>query len=476
MLKKEKALLKEIFAKTRKKVLFVLMMGCLGFSDKAECSSLDKALTYLYKTSLELQAKRAEMEATMEDLPITQSEYRPSIGLQGSYGRTNNNYEGTTGTSHSEKAAASAELRQKIVMPKYAPSIRKVRASIEAAEFSLLDAEQTVLLSAVEAYMNLYRDLQVLEVQRANTAFLEKNLEFVQARYDIGDATLTDLSQVKGRLAESKAELAQAEGQAQSSRSTYTRVVGIPPQRVAKILLPKGLVSSKEKLVIITLQNSPTLKSARASEKAARATMDIAESEFLPSVDVVASAGRTGERIGDPKYRLNDTSVKAVLNVPFDLSGKLQAGLRKSHQLLTKAIFERKVAETKAKEEAQVVWSNFSSAKKRYNEFSKEIKQAAIALQSVQLEMQAGSRTVAEVLEARKELLKAQVSQAKIYRDLMVAAYGILKTQGILTARSLGLPVEYYNAKSYLEEVDGKWWGLGKSLDKPKSFMLRHPR
>jgi|GEM_PF-2052926 len=465
-----------IFAKIKKRYFFIVVLVLVSSSYRASCSSFEKVLIHLYRTSLELKAQRAGLEAAMQELPLVQSSYRPSVDLQGTYNRTNNNYQGTTGRSQSETAGASAELTQKVIEPKYAPSVRKVRHTIASEEFSLMDAEQSIFLSAIEAYMNLYRDLQVLEVQRANTAFMEKNLEFIQARYDIGDATLTDLSQVKSRLAESKADLAHAQGQVEGARATYVRTIGLEPQRMAKVLLPKSMVTSREELLVETLQKNPVLRKAKMQEKASFEEVRVIENEFLPSVKVVASAGRNAERLGDPKYRLDSASVKAVLSVPFDLAGVLQARLIKAHHLFVKATLERKTAERKVKEEAKIAWSSFLSSRKRYNEFSREIRQSAIALQSVQLELEAGSRNVADVLEARKELLKAQVAQVKTYRDLMVAAYNILKSQGKLTAKSLNLPVKYYDSKRFLQRADGKWWGLGSALSKPKSFMLRNPR
>jgi outer membrane protein len=69
-------------------------------------------------------------------------------------------------------------------------------------------------------------------------------------------------------------------------------------------------------------------------------------------------------------------------------------------------------------------------------------------------------------LNAEQELLNAQVSLISARHDVQVAYYGVLSGIGRLTARSLGLPVEYYDEEKYYNEVGSRWigdWGGGQS-------------
>jgi outer membrane protein len=70
------------------------------------------------------------------------------------------------------------------------------------------------------------------------------------------------------------------------------------------------------------------------------------------------------------------------------------------------------------------------------------------------------------VLNAEQELLNAQVSLISARHDVQVAYYGVLSGIGRLTARTLGLPVEYYDEERYYKEVGSRWvgdWGAGQN-------------
>ncbi len=77
-----------------------------------------------------------------------------------------------------------------------------------------------------------------------------------------------------------------------------------------------------------------------------------------------------------------------------------------------------------------------------------------------------GSRTTLDVLNAEAELLDSQVTLAQAERDQIVAAYQILGSIGQLTARQIGLNVEYYDPIDNYDHVRDKWIGTGvKTVD-----------
>ena len=51
--------------------------------------------------------------------------------------------------------------------------------------------EQTVLLSAVTAYMNLLRDAAILDLQRRNVEVLQEQLRQTRDRFNVGEVTRT---------------------------------------------------------------------------------------------------------------------------------------------------------------------------------------------------------------------------------------------------------------------------------------------
>jgi outer membrane protein len=64
------------------------------------------------------------------------------------------------------------------------------------------------------------------------------------------------------------------------------------------------------------------------------------------------------------------------------------------------------------------------------------------------------------VLNAQQELLNAQVAVVGARRDAVVAAYQVLASTGMLTARALALNVKAYDPREHYEDDAAKWIGF----------------
>ena len=98
-----------------------------------------------------------------------------------------------------------------------------------------------------------------------------------------------------------------------------------------------------------------------------------------------------------------------------------------------------------AVEAANTAWATLQTARARIEAFGIEIRSNEIALEGVRQEAQVGSRTVLDVLDAEQELLDAQVNVVRAQSDEFVAAMELRAAIGSLTAKAVGLAVDYYD-------------------------------
>ena len=88
-------------------------------------------------------------------------------------------------------------------------------------------------------------------------------------------------------------------------------------------------------------------------------------------------------------------------------------------------------------------------ARSRVTSFEAQVRANEVALNGVRQEALVGSRTTLDVLNAEQELLNSQVNLIQARHDVQVSYYGVLAGIGRLTARTLTLPVEYYDEERY---------------------------
>ena len=106
--------------------------------------------------------------------------------------------------------------------------IRRAKALVRAGRAQLTGVEQTVLLQAVTAYMNVVLNSAVVQLRQANVAVLTKQRDERQAEFRAGSLTRTDVAQSEARLSGSEADLTSAEGQLETSRADFIQVIGRP--------------------------------------------------------------------------------------------------------------------------------------------------------------------------------------------------------------------------------------------------------
>ena len=76
---------------------------------------------------------------------------------------------------------------------------RQAESAVLAARATLRVTEQTVLLNAATAYMNLLRDSAILDLQRRNVEVLQEQLRQTRDRFNVGEVTRTDVAQAESQ-------------------------------------------------------------------------------------------------------------------------------------------------------------------------------------------------------------------------------------------------------------------------------------
>ena len=95
-----------------------------------------------------------------------------------------------------------------------------------AARATLRVTEQTVLLNAATAYMNLLRDTAILDLQRRNVEVLQEQLRQTRDRFNVGEVTRTDVAQAESSLAAGRSQVLLAQANYTASVATYRQVIG----------------------------------------------------------------------------------------------------------------------------------------------------------------------------------------------------------------------------------------------------------
>ena len=443
--------------------------GSLAGPTDAWSQSLIEALSSTYNSNPDLLAQRAVLRQTDETLAAAVANWRPKISLSVEYNkieadslpvRLANSYYILNGRTTLLSATQPLFRGGKTVA-----DTKAAQANIQAQRAALANTEQTVLLQTVTTYADLVRDLGIVDARRNNVRVLVQQLDATRERFRVGELTITDVSQAEARLEQAKADLVLAEAQVRIDQAAYSHVTGQKAAKLGDLPLIGAIPSTEEESVALAMDAGPLAVSAQNRITAASYGVNSAIASLLPQVNLVGYI-QYQQDVQVPTDQYYQYGVRLQATVPIYQNGSEWSAIRQAKELVGQRRNELDSARRTAAENVIRAWRNLDSARSRVVSFEAQVKANDVALNGVRQEALVGSRTTLDVLNAEQELLNSQVNLISARHDVQVNYYGVLAGIGRLTARSLGLPVEYYDEQKYYKEVGSRWigdWGAGDS-------------
>lgn len=429
-------------------------------STPTSAETLNEALAAAYSGNPTLQAERARLRATDESLPEARSGWRPTVTATGDAGAASVDSK-IGGRQNLQPLSYGLSVDQPLYSGgRTVAGVSQARNLIMAGRANLRSVEQTVLLQAATAYLDVLRDTAVVQLNTKTEQVLRRELNATQDRYRVGEVTLTDVAQARARLAGAVAGRIQAQGNLEASRAEYRRVIGNTPGSLLEPSPISNLPASLDETLEVLTDGNPDITAARYQEQASMDAIALAKGEMLPSLSLNGRVSHSEESTS-PGSETDSASIMAQLSIPLYQAGGASARVRQAKQTASESRIAVNEAERNARAEATAAWQALSVARARETQFKSQVQANTTALEGTREQARVGSRIVLDVLNAEQELLDAQVSLVAAQRDSFVASLRVLASVGRLTARDLGLDVKYYDETEYYNKVKGKIWGTG---------------
>ena len=428
----------------------------------AAAESLRDALAAAYMYSPKLDAERARLRATDENVTRAESGYRPTVEGSADFGRQTADSKPETETNGDTAPwGYSISVRQSVFNGfRTTSEVSEAEASVRAGREDLRLVETNALLDAVGAYMDVVAAQAVVRIRENNVSVLTEELESAKTRRAAKEVTRTDVAQAQARLAgaESTADLAKSD--LKTARALYMRVIGhapgklmVPPMSNSK--LPRSIEEAWE----TAEQQNPALASALYREEAARFAVDKVRGELLPQVNLEASYGHR-ENLNAYYEEQDGASITARASIPFYDGGETRARVRQAKQIHVSLLQEIEQARADTQASVTAAWSTLMGQRAKLKSDQVQVEANRIALEGVREEQKVGQRTLLDVLNAEQEYLESQIELVSARREVVVASYKVLAATGQLSAEQLGLTSTIYDPAIHLEEARQNWFGI----------------
>ncbi len=297
----------------------------------------------------------------------------------------------------------------------------------QAAGLELQLAEQQLLLRTAQAYFNVLRAQDNLSTAQAEEKAVKRSLEQTKQRFEVGLIAITDVHEAQAAYDLSYVNLLGQESALDISYEALELLTGQRYDRVVplqeQVDMQKPQPADVDQWVESGLSKYPGILLAEAGRDVARLQRNAARSNHMPTVQLVASYSNADQppfgASSDPMSS-EATMIGVQLSMPLLAGGSLYGQSKQ-------AALQSAVADHQLDSQRRGVRQNIRSL---YRQVSTDVlnvraRQQAItsatsALDATETGYRVGTRNIVEVLDAQKNLFRAQRDYANARYDYIL--------------------------------------------------------
>jgi outer membrane protein len=423
------------------------------FFFNASALTLTEALEKTYEYNPQLKSQREAVKKADEQVMQALGNFLPTVQVsqQKNFYITNPNAATTSnpnlnGTSDSITGPSITVSQNLFNGFSDISNMAVAKNSIQSARVQLIAVEQEVLFNAIKSYLDVVNAEGTLKISQYKLASYRTFVEATKERFRVGDTTRTDVAQAEAQYSQAVSDKIRAEGAVIATKANFLSVVGIDPDNLSMPDIKVELPPSIEDAVKIAQQNNPNNSIARYNLAAADASVSAARGALLPdaSLQFQRTKANTSLTTGGTSNVYSNTTIVQVI-VPVFTGGKDWSSLRATKRDAASKKYSLKNTQNDTYDNTVKAWESFETAKASMSARKDALEYSKIAWDGMQAEEKAGTRTTVDVIIAQNNffdndirLLEEKVNYYKFY-------YALKAQLGALTAKSLGLKVEYYD-------------------------------
>ena len=408
--------------------------------------NLYDALKITYKNNKELNAERENVNIAEQDLKISKGNYLPSGTITGSKSQQDTNKltnqsGGDAAINDVDPLNTTIKLEQTLIDFGRNAELKKSKLGLSLSKEKLKKTEQEIFYKAIEAYSNLIASTERVKINERNLNLLTRQVENDKTRLEIGQITLSDLSQSESSLAGAEAKNIKAINDLTTSKLNYENVIGKinNVDNLNKTLNPiSPLPKSLSEAIEISNNNNPDIIIARIEYEQSEKDIKISKADLAPTATLSVERSNTEDFSSTIDEKEQDT-IKATITWPFFSGGKNLANVNKnqSEKIRKRLLLDNTIKSSETN--VASAWSNYQSSESILTSIKAQVNAAEIANEGITEEYQRGSRSTLDFIQSTAILLDARISLANSERDFILAQYNLLKSVGLLNSNYLNI-------------------------------------
>ena len=314
---------------------------------------------------------------------------------------------------------------------------------VQAEALANFAAEQQALLVRVaETYFAILGAEAALSASNAERSAVQRQLEQVQQRFDVGLVAITDVLESQAAFDSSTVNVIEAEGTQSTSFEPLVRLTGTEFDQVNGLAraFPVKFPDPEDEdaWVTIALENNYSLAAARERLESARKGVKLARSGHYPSVEAQIAYGHnvTGS-VSFLGSKIDQRSMSVSMTMPIYQGGAVSSQVKQAGYDLEAAQQNHDLIQRQVEENTRSLYTAIRTDVARVRARLRGIESSQSALDATQTGYEVGTRNIVDVLNAQRNLYLSQFQYASARYQYVLDTLRLKQVVGTLSPQDL---------------------------------------
>lgn len=426
----------------------------------------------IYRLALENDPLILEAEATLdavsENKPQALAGLLPEVNFSGQF--DDQDSEGTTTAtaftggaivttdrpSDLDRRSWTLQLTQPLFRWDRWIALKRADKQVALEQANYATARQELAVRVAQRYFDALAAKDALEAQQANTEAIARQLEQAETRFEVGLIAITDVYESRAAYDQSVANEILARRTLAVARDALREITGQVPEGDLgapgdDLPLIGPDPASEDAWVQRALAQNLSVEASRLAVQIAEDDIRSQRTGHYPNVDLVLSRNdfdSDGTRFdvdngtgfvsgGVSKQDFETDTIAIQFFVPLYSGGAVASRVRQAAHQKTAATHRLERTAREVERQTRDAYLGVQAEISRVNALAQAVTSAETALEATQAGFDVGTRTSVDVLNARRDLLRAQTNHRRARYDYLLNVALLKQAAGTLSGEDL---------------------------------------
>lgn len=422
-----------------------LIVATIGIS-AANATDLQETYELAQQYDATIKAAEYDYESAIQRLPLARSAFKPQLNLAFDAERTEQNND-AYGVFDSLQLSLS--LRQSLFNRENLAIVSQAKLGVKQAEAQLLAQKQNLILRTASAYFDVLRAKVEVQFSSSELEAIARQKEQAERRFDVGLVPVTDV-----RAAEAQYDLAvaaeiAAKNSLENALGAMQVLTGGQHEEIPPLAADLPLVAPEpangDAWVNLALEQNLDLVAARLAAQTAEAGVASIRGSRYPTLDLVG----VGQMVENEEEKADDLEaglIRLEVRMPIYTGGRISAQVRQAKADSASAGQQLLSQERLAAQQARDAFRGVTGSIARANALRQALVSTRKSAEATDAGFRAGTRTSVEVLNALRDVFRAESDYAGARYDYIINYLSLKAAAGTLTDNDL-LPINNFLVK-----------------------------